>query len=112
MNFIEGRDNLACTIFVPVICGNNCSFCNTKKDYDGFVYDEKYLTKILNKMIFIGACALIIVAIIPIICSGLFGANVSFGGTSLIIIVGVVIETIRQVESQIVVRDYKGFLND
>lgn len=48
MNFIKGRDNLACTIFVPVICGNNCSFCNTKKDYDGFIYDEKYLTKILN----------------------------------------------------------------
>jgi organic radical activating enzyme len=48
MNFIKGRDNLACTIFVPVICGNNCSFCNTKKDYDGFIYDEKYLTKIIN----------------------------------------------------------------
>lgn len=48
MNFIEGRDNLACTIFVPVICGNNCSFCNTKKDYDGFVYDKKYLAKIIN----------------------------------------------------------------
>ena len=48
MNFIKGRDNLACTIFVPVICGNNCSFCNTKKDYDGFIYDDKYLTKILN----------------------------------------------------------------
>ena len=48
MNFIKGRDNLACTIFVPVICGNNCSFCNTKKDYDGFIYDDKYLAKILN----------------------------------------------------------------
>lgn len=48
MNFIKGRDNLACTIFVPVVCGNNCSFCNTKKDYDGFIYDEKYLTKIIN----------------------------------------------------------------
>lgn len=48
MNFIKGRDNLACTIFVPVICGNNCSFCNTKKDYDGFVYDKKYLAKIIN----------------------------------------------------------------
>lgn len=48
MNFIKGRDNLACTIFVPVVCGNNCSFCNTKKDYDGFIYDEKYLTKIVN----------------------------------------------------------------
>lgn len=48
MNFIKGRDNLACTIFVPVVCGNNCSFCNTKKDYDGFIYDKKYLAKIIN----------------------------------------------------------------
>ena len=63
-------------------------------------------------MIVIGAVGLIIVAIVPIVCSGLFKANVSFGGTSIIIIVGVVIETIRQIESQLVVRDYKGFLND
>ena len=71
-----------------------------------------YLTNILNKIIFIGVIGLIIVAIIPIICSGLFNANVSFGGTSLIIIVGVVVETIRQIESQMVVRDYKGFLSE
>ena len=45
-----------------------------------------YLTKILNKVIFIGAIGLVIVAIIPIVCSGLFNANVSFGGTSIIII--------------------------
>ena len=71
-----------------------------------------YLTNLLNKIIFIGVIGLIIVAIIPIIFSGLFNANVSFGGTSLIIIVGVVIETIRQIESQMVVRDYKGFLSE
>lgn len=71
-----------------------------------------HLTKILNKIIFIGAIGLVIVAVIPIVCSGLFGANVSFGGTSIIIIVGVVLETIRQIESQMVTRDYKGFLNE
>ena len=41
-----------------------------------------------------------------------FGADVSFGGTSIIIIVGVVIETLKQIESQMRVRYYKGFLND
>ena len=45
-------------------------------------------------------------------CTGFFNASVSFGGTSIIIIVGVVLETIRQIESQMVVRDYKGFLNE
>lgn len=71
-----------------------------------------YLTKILNRVIFIGAVGLMIVAVIPIVFSGLFNANVSFGGTSIIIIVGVVLETLRQIESMMVVRNYKGFLNE
>lgn len=71
-----------------------------------------YLTDILNHIIFIGAVGLIIVAVIPIIFNGLFGASVSFAGTSIIIIVGVIIETLKQIESQMVVRYYKGFLSD
>ena len=71
-----------------------------------------YLNKILSNIIFIGAIGLIIVAIIPIFCAGVFGVNVSFGGTSLIIIVGVVLETLKQIESLMIVRHYKGFLND
>lgn len=73
---------------------------------------SEYLTKVLNYIVFIGAVGLLIVALIPIICNGLFGASVSFGGTSLIIIVGVILETMKQVESQMLVRNYKGFLND
>lgn len=71
-----------------------------------------YLNRILNYIIFIGAVGLIIVAVIPIFFNGVFGANVSFGGTSLIIIVGVILETMKQIESQLLVRYYKGFLND
>ena len=70
-----------------------------------------YLTKILNYIIFIGACGLVIIQTIPFFFNGVFGANVSFGGTSLIIIVGVVLETMKQIESQLLVRNYKGFLN-
>ncbi|MCR4685789.1 MAG: preprotein translocase subunit SecY [Lachnospiraceae bacterium] len=73
---------------------------------------SEYLSKILNYIIFIGAVGLIIVALIPIIFNGLFGASVSFGGTSLIIIVGVILETMKQIESMMLVRNYKGFLND
>ena len=70
-----------------------------------------YLTKILNYIIFIGAVGLVIVAVIPFSFNGVFGADVSFGGTSIIIIVGVILETVKQVESQLLVRNYKGFLN-
>lgn len=73
---------------------------------------SEYLNKILNNIIFIGAVGLIVVAIIPILASGIFGVNVSFGGTSLIIVVGVVLETLKQIESLMLVRHYKGFLND
>ena len=71
-----------------------------------------YLTSILNYVIFIGAIGLCIIAVIPIFFNGYFGANVSFGGTSLIIIAGVVLETIKQIESQMLVRHYTGFLSD
>ena len=71
-----------------------------------------YLTKLLNYIIFIGAVGLTIVCVVPYIFNGVFGASVSFSGTSLIIIVSVVLETIKQIESQMLVRNYKGFLND
>ena len=70
-----------------------------------------YLTQLLNYIIFIGACGLVIVALIPFFFNGVFNASVSFGGTSIIIIVGVILETVKQIESMMVVRNYKGFLN-
>ena len=72
----------------------------------------EYLTDVLNRIILIGVTGLAIVAIIPLFFEGAFGAQVSFGGTSIIIIVGVVIETMKQVESQMLVRHYKGFLSE
>ena len=71
-----------------------------------------YLNKILNYVIFIGAAGLIIVVLVPIFFNGMFGASVSFGGTSIIIVVGVILETLKQIESQMLVRNYKGFLTD
>ena len=73
---------------------------------------SEYLTKILNYIILIGAIGLMIVAVLPFVFRGLFGASVSFGGTSLIIVVSVVLETIKQIESMMLVRNYKGFLTD
>ena len=69
-----------------------------------------YLNRVLNYVVLIGAVGLTVVAILPYIFNGIFKASVSFGGTSLIIIVSVVLETMKQVESQMLVRNYKGFL--
>ena len=71
-----------------------------------------YLNQILNYIVFIGAIGLAFIAFVPIFFNGVFNADVSFGGTSIIIIVGVVIETLKQIESQMRVRYYKGFLDD
>lgn len=71
-----------------------------------------FLNSVLKYIIFIGAAGLTIVAVIPFFFNGMFSAEVSFGGTSLIIIVSVILETLKQVESMMLVRNYKGFLND
>jgi preprotein translocase subunit SecY len=105
--------------FYTSITFNPIEVANNMKKQGGFIPGirpgkptTEYLTKVLNNIIFIGACGLTAVCLIPIFFSGVFGANFSFGGTSIIIIVGVIIETIKQVESQLLVRHYKGFLND
>lgn len=105
--------------FYTSITFNPLEIANNLKKQSGFIPGIRpgrptsdYLNKVLNSIIFIGAVALTIVAVVPIFFSGVFGANVSFGGTSLIIIVGVILETMKQVESMMLVRHYKGFLND
>ena len=104
--------------FYTAITFNPLEIANNMKKSGGFIPGIRpgkptveYLTKRLNYIIFIGACGLIIVQVVPIIFNGWFGARVSFGGTSLIIIVSVVLETLKQIESQMLVRNYKGFLN-
>ena len=105
--------------FYTSITFNPLEIANNMKKSGGFIPGIRpgkptveYLQKILNYIIFIGACGLIIVQVIPYFFNGVFGANVSFGGTSLIIIVGVVLETIKKIESQMLVRNYTGFLNN
>lgn len=105
--------------FYTAITFNPMEIANNMKKSGGFIPGirpgqptQDYLNKILNYIIFIGATGLTIVACIPMFFNGFFGANVSFGGTSLIIVVGVVIETIKNIESRMLVRNYQGFLLD
>ena len=105
--------------FNTSITFNPLEIANNMKKNGGFIPGIRpgkptveYLTKILNHIIFIGACGLVIIQIVPIFFNGVFGASVSFGGTSIIIIASVILETIKQIESQMLVRNYKGFLNN
>ena len=105
--------------FYTSITFNPLEIANNMKKNGGFIPGIRpgkptveYLTKILNHIIFIGACGLVIIQIVPIFFNGVFGASVSFGGTSIIIIASVILETIKQIESQMLVRNYKGFLNN
>ncbi len=110
---------IAFAYFYTSITFNPLEIADNMKRQGGFIPGIRpgkptsdYLTKILNYIVFIGAVGLTIVCVVPYFFNGIFGASVSFGGTSLIIIVSVVLETIKQIESQMMVRNYKGFLND
>ena len=106
--------------FYTSISFNPLEVANNMKKQGGFIPGIRpgkptsdYLDKILNYIVFIGAVALTVVAVLPIAFSGLFSVSrISFSGTSLIIIVSVVLETIKSIESKMLVRNYKGFLND
>ena len=105
--------------FYTSITFNPLMIADNMKKQGGFIpgirpgkSTSDYLNKVLNHIVFIGAIGLIIVSVIPFFFNGIFGASVSFGGTSLIIIVSVILETIKSLESQMLVRNYKGFLED
>ena len=105
--------------FYTAITFNPMEIANNMKKNGGFVAGIRpgkptveYLQNILNYIIFIGACGLVIVQVIPFFFNGVFQAQVSFGGTSLIIIIGVILDTIKQIESKMMVRNYSGFLNN
>lgn len=107
--------------FYTSISFNPLEIANNMKKQGGFIPGIRpgkptsdYMNKVLNYIVFIGAVGLMVVALVPILTFGLTGVGkqLSFLGTSLIIIVGVILETLKQIESMMLVRYYKGFLND
>ena len=109
---------VAFAYFYTSITFNPLEIADNMKKQGGFIPGIRpgkptsdYLNSILGYIIFIGAVGLSICAFIPIFFNGVFNASVSFAGTSIIIIVGVIVETIKQIESQMLVRHYKGFLS-
>ena len=111
---------IAFAYFYIAISFNPVEVANNLKKNGGFIPGirpgrptAEYITKILNRITLIGAIALGIVAIIPLIANIITGSqlgSIAFGGSSLLILVGVILETAREIEAQMTMRHYKGFL--
>lgn len=104
--------------FYSAIQFNTVEYAKNLQQYGGFIPGIRpgkptgeYLQRISNRITFSGSVILALIASMPIILSRISGMSINFGGTSVIIIVGVVIETMKQIESMMLMRHYKGFLN-
>lgn len=104
--------------FYSLIQFNPVEVANNLKKNGGFVMGYRpgkptsdYLARILSKITFIGSVFLIIIALLPVILGIVTDINgITIGGTSLLIVVGVALEIYQQLEAQIMMRHYKGFL--
>ena len=105
------------TFFYSQISFNPVDVSKNMQQYGGFIpgirpgkSTSDYMHRILNRVTFFGAIFLAIVAAVPMIMSGFTGMSSAFGATSLLIMVSVALETNKQIESQMMMRHYKGFL--
>ena len=105
------------TYFYTAIQFNPIEMSNNMKKNGGFIpgirpgrSTSDYINKVLSRMTIVGATFLGLIAVLPIFMSQGANLNISIGGTSLLIVVGVALETTRQMESQMLMRHYKGFL--
>ena len=111
---------IAFSYFYIAISFNPIEVANNLKKQGGFIPGIRpgkptsdYITKVLNKVTLMGAFFLAVIAVIPLVANIIAGGNlgaIAFSGTSVIIIVGVAIETYREIEAQMTMRHYKGFL--
>ncbi len=105
------------TYFYTAIQYNPIEMANQMKKNGGFIpgirpgkTTSDFINKSMSKITLAGAIFLGVIAVFPIFLSQFAGINISIGGTSLLIVVGVALETVKQMESQMVMRHYKGFL--
>lgn len=69
-----------------------------------------FIQNVVSKISFIGACFYAFIALVPVLFEWIFKVNVGFGGTTLLIVTGVALEIVKQLDSQLLMRNYKGFL--
>ena len=105
------------TFFYTAIQFNTVEYSKNLQQNGGFIpgirpgkKTSEYLQQLVNRLVFPGALALALLSVLPTILEKITGMHFSFGGTSLIIVVGVIMETARILEQQLMMRHYKGFL--
>lgn len=105
------------TYFYTAIQFNTVEYAKSLQQNGGFIPGirpgrptSEYLNKVVSRLTFVGGFSLAILAILPLIMSKIFQMPINFGGTAVIIVVGVALETVKQIESQMLMRHYKGFL--
>ena len=105
------------TYFYTAITFNPAEVANNMKANGGFIPGIRpggptvdYLGKVMVRITFVGAIFLAVISTLPTILSYFMNLNVGFGGTSLLIAVGVALDTMKQIENQLVMRNYSGFL--
>ncbi len=105
------------TYFYTAVTFNPVDQADNLKKYGGFIPGVRpgrptaeYLDRILSRLTFPGALYLGAVAALPTILLSQTSANFSFGGTSILIVIGVALETVKQLEAQLMMRNYEGFL--
>jgi len=105
------------TFFYTYATFNPAEVSNNIKKNGGFIPGIRagkpttdYLSSIISKLTWFGGLYLAIIAILPMLVRFIPNVNLAFGGTSILIVVGVALETVQQLESQLVMRHYKGFL--
>ena len=108
---------LGFTFFYTYATFNPAEVSNNIKRNGGFIPGiragkptTEYLSSVMSKLLWFGGLFLAIIAILPMLVRFIPNVNLAFGGTSILIVVGVAIETMQQLESQLVMRHYKGFL--
>ena len=109
---------IAFSYFYATIQFNPIEIANNLKKNGGFIPGFRpgkptadFILKVINKITLFGALYLAIVAILPIIVGNIIGnSSLAIGGTSVIIVVGVALETVKAMEAQMLMRHYKGFL--
>ncbi|HYF84670.1 MAG TPA: preprotein translocase subunit SecY [Clostridia bacterium] len=105
------------TYFYTAVTFNPIEVSNNIKKYGGFIPGIRpgkptsdFITKSLNRITLVGAFFLAFIAIVPIFLMNFTGIKVYFGSTSLLIVVGVAMDFVKQIEAQMVMRNYQGFL--
>lgn len=103
--------------FYTAIVFNPVDIADNLKKYGGYVpgirpgqKTSEYLYRVLTRLTFVGAIYLAVICVIPELLISRFGVPFYFGGTSLLIAVGVALDTVSQIESHLVTRSYEGFL--